>query len=254
MRYVTLIMLLIMPLSMLMGYELLKLVDTPTAGILQQGEVQVSAKAYRSNGILAGSSVGILPRFMFGISYGGENLVGSDKPFWHERVEVNAKYRIIDEGTSMPAIAVGFDTQGHGEYHKSLKRFDIKSKGFYAVASKNFLLYGNLGLHGGANYSLEVKDKQDNINFFIGADKTIGENLHLLLDYDLALNDQKAKASVEEESDFWKRRGYGYLNLALYLKFTDFVAVKFLAYDVLENNKLTNGADRAIIIDYNMKF
>jgi len=30
--------------------------------------------------------------------------------------------------------------------------------------------------------------------------------------------------------------------------------VKFLAYDVLENNKLTNGADRAIIIDYNMKF
>ena len=254
MRYVTLIMLLIMPLSMLMGYELLELVDTPTAGILQQGEVQVYAKAYRSNGILAGSSVGIFPRFMFGISYGGENLVGNDKPFWHERVEVNAKYRLIDEDASMPAITVGFDTQGHGEYHNSLKRFDIKSKGFYSVASKNFLLYGNLGFHGGVNYSLEVKDKQDNLNFFIGADKTIGENLHLLLDYDLALNDQKAKASVEAESDFWKRRGYGYLNLALYLKFTDFVAVKFLAYDVLENNKLTNGADRAIIIDYNMKF
>ena len=254
MRYVTLIMLLIMPLSMLMGYELLELVDTPTAGILQQGEVQVYAKAYRSNGILAGSSVGIFPRFMFGISYGGENLVGNDKPFWHERVEVNAKYRLIDEDASMPAITVGFDTQGHGEYHNSLKRFDIKSKGFYSVASKNFLLYGNLGFHGGVNYSLEVKDNQDNLNFFIGADKTIGENLHLLLDYDLALNDQKAKASVEAESDFWKRRGYGYLNLALYLKFTDFVAVKFLAYDVLENNKLTNGADRAIIIDYNMKF
>jgi len=253
-RYITLLLLMLMPFSLLLGYELVSLVDTPTAGILQKGEVQVSAKIYRDNGILIGSSVGIFPRFMFGISYGGENIVGNDTPNWHERVEVNAKYRILDESPKVPAIVLGFDTQGQGVFHKSLKRFDVKSKGFYLAASRNYLLYGNLGLHLGTNYSLENKDGQENLNFFAGIDKSIGDNLTLLVDYDVALNDKKAKVDGLNEDGFWHRRGNGYLNLALNFRFTDFVSVKVVAHDILQNNRLTNGADRAIIIDYNMKF
>jgi hypothetical protein len=237
------------------GYELLNLADAPTAGILQYGEVLMTTKMYRNNGILAGSSVGLFSRFMFGISYGGENLVGNQKPNWHERVEVNAKYRLLDESPLMPALVVGFDSQGHGVFHSSVKRYDIKSKGFYAAASRNYYFLGNLGIHMGANYSLENDDGEKSINFFAGIDKSIGDELTLMIDYDMALNDIEPSLTESASNDsLLKRKGNGYLNASLYLRFTDFLAVKFTAYDLLENNRNTIGADRSIIINYNMRF
>ena len=241
--------------TLLYGYELISLADTPTAGILQYGEVLINTKMYRNNGILLGASVGLFSRFMLGVSYGGENIVGNLSPDWHERVEVKAKYRLLDESPIVPAVVVGFDSQGHGVFHDTLKRYDIKSKGFYAALSRNYLFLGNLGLHLGTNYSLENKDDQKSINFFMGADKSLGDELTLMVDYDFGLND---KDPEQEELSFneslLKRKGNGYLNLAFYLRFTDFLAVKFVAYDVLQNNRHTSGADRAILIDYNMKF
>lgn len=245
----------LLAITVLQGYELLSLADVPTAGILQQGEVLITTKMYRNNGILLGSSVGLFPRFMFGISYGGENIVGNEKPDWHEKVEVLAKYRILDESPTMPAIVLGFDSRGHGVYHSSMKRFDIKSKGFYTVVSRNYLFLGNLGMHAGANYSMENKDKQDKINFFTGIDKSLGNELTLMIEYDLALNDKNPEHNdAENSANFLKRKGRGYLNLALYFRFTDFLALKLTAYDILENSQHTIGADRAITINYNMKF
>jgi len=241
--------------SILNSYELICLADTPTAGILQYGEVMINTKMYRNNGILLGASVGLFSRFMLGVSYGGENIVGNESPDWHERPEVNTKYRVLDESPLLPAVVVGFDSQGHGVYHPLLKRYDIKSKGFYAAASRNYYFLGNLGLHLGTNYSLENKDDQKSINFFLGVDKSLGDELTLMIDYDFALNDKDPEQEdISFNESLLKRKGNGYLNLALYLRFTDFLAVKFIAYDILENNRQTTGADRAIIIDYNMRF
>lgn len=237
------------------AYELLQLADMPTAGILQYGEVLITTKMYRDNGIRLGSSVGLFSRFMFGVSYGGENLVGNEKPTWHERVEVNAKYRVIDESPTIPAVVIGFDSQGHGVFHRSLKRYDIKSKGFYTVASRNYYFLGNLGVHLGTNYSLENNDGQNNINIFLGVDKSFGNELTLMLDYDMGLNDRDPEQEdMTFNESLLKRRGNGYLNLAFYLRFTDFLAAKFTAYDILENNRHTTGADRAVTINYNMTF
>jgi hypothetical protein len=210
---------------------------------------------FRNNGIMIGSSVGLFSRFMFGISYGGEDIVGNEKPVWRENVEVNAKYRLIDESPLLPALVVGFDSQGHGVYHPSLKRYDIKSKGFYTAVSRNYLFLGNLGLHLGSNYSLERKDGEKSLNFFAGLDKSLGDELTLMIDYDLALNDRDPEQDDVSFNEYLlDRRGRGYLNIALYLRFTDFLAVKFTAYDILENSHQTVGADRAITINYNMRF
>ena len=255
MKIVVFFLMFIFMITLLNAYELISLSDTPTAGILQYGEVLITTKMYRNNGILIGGSVGLFSRFMFGVSYGGENIVGNETPNWHERVDVNAKYRIIDESPTLPAVVIGFDSQGHGVYHHSLNRYDIKSKGFYTAVSRNFYFLGNLGFHGGTNYSLENKDDQKSINFFVGVDKSLGDELTLMLDYDFALNDKDPQSEeLTFNESLLKRRGNGYLNLALYLRFTEFLAVKFTAYDILENNRHTSGADRAVTINYNMKF
>ncbi|PID28028.1 MAG: hypothetical protein CSB55_06725 [Candidatus Cloacimonadota bacterium] len=234
----------------LSGYELRRLADVPTAGILQRGESSVFTKLYRNNGMLIGSEVGLFPRFMFGISYGGESIVGNEKPVFHDKVEFSFKFRAIDESPSVPAVVIGYNSQGHGSYIESEKRYDIKSKGFYLVTSRNWILWGNIGLHGGLNYSLE--DKEDNdLNFFFGVDKTVGNMLTLICEYDLALNDNDDRVS---EDDRFSGAGKGYLNAGAEIRFTDYLSLRLNAYDLLENSPNTIGFDRSMMIIFNMTF
>ncbi len=252
------------------AYELRKLVDVPTAGVLQRGEASVFTKIYRDNGMLVGAEVGLFPGFMFGVSYGGENVVGTEEPVWHERIEFMAKYRLLDESSRWPAVAIGFDSRGHGVYHKYDNRYDIKSKGFFAVASKNYLLLGNLGFHGGINYSMENDDEDEDINFFVGIDKDVTNKITLACEYDVALNDTKGRkldpedeeTVVEREegdnddSDMPRLENHkkGYLNASINIRFTDYLMLRVEGFDILENSKLTNGFDRSVMIIYNMTF
>ncbi len=237
--------------NMISAYELNTLIDSPTAGILQKGEAEIYAKLYKNDGFILGTKVGLFPRFMFGVYYGAEKIVGNEDPDWHDRVEFNAKFRIIDEDSNFPAIALGYDSQGHGNYHKDAERYDIKSKGFYGVLSKNYLFLGNLGFHLGANYSLESKDNDDELNFFVGFDKSIGEVLVFICEYDLAWNDND-KWHEQPFDEAIKGLGYGYLNACLDLHFTESLTLKVSFYDLLENRPDTEGCDRTITFMYYM--
>ena len=237
----------------LLSYELDQLIDCPTAGMLQRGETEIMVKLYKDNGLLLGTKVGLFPRFMFGVSYGAEQIVGNSEPVWHERVEFNAKFRLFDESPKYPAFALGFDSQGHGAFSSELKRYDIKSKGFYGVLSKNYFLLGNIGFHLGMNYSLETKDEDDELNFFLGMDKNIGQVINVTCEYDLGLNNNKnsLEDSVEEHVKVLEK---GYLHASLNIKFTDYLTLKCIFYDLLQNRSDTNGGDRALKLLYNMTF
>lgn len=239
----SLFILLIISVS-IFAFELNTLIDTPTAGILQQGEAEITAKIYKNNGLLIGTRVGLFPRFMFGVNYGAEEIVGNEDPQWHDRVEFNAKLRILDESNQLPAIAIGYDSQGHGEYNKDGHRYDIKSKGVYLTASKNFFLFGNLGIHGGINYSLETDDNDDEPNLFLGFDKTVGDMVVFLAEYDTGWNDNEANPM----------NGRGYFNASVDLHFTESLILKVSFYDLLINNPDTEGCDRSITLIYNMIF
>ncbi len=239
--------------SLLSGFELNQLIDCPTAGILQKGEAEITTKLYKDNGLLIGTKVGLFPRFMFGVQYGGEKIVGNQEPVWHKRVEFNAKFRFFDESPKMPAIAAGFDSQGHGSYNSQYSKYEIKSKGFYLVGSKNYHFLGNIGFHFGGNYSLETKDKDDEFNFFLGMDKDIGEVINLLVEYDFALNSNEdlGNNSFSENLEVYAK---GYLNAAIDIKFTDYLILKIALYDLLENRSDTKGGDRFLKLIYNMTF
>ncbi len=242
MRKLSILFILLIISVSVFAFELNTLIDTPTAGILQQGEAEISAKIYKNNGLLIGTRVGLFPRFMFGVNYGAEEIVGNEDPQWHDRVEFNAKIRLMDESNSLPAIAIGYDSQGHGNYNDH--RYDIKSKGVYLTASKNFFFFGNIGVHGGINYSLENEDNDDEPNIFFGFDKTIGDMIVLLAEYDTGWNDN--------EADFVKGRGF--FNASVDLHFTEALILKVSFYDLMLNNIHTQGCDRSITLLYNMTF
>ncbi|MGE5399939.1 MAG: hypothetical protein ACM3S2_06030 [Ignavibacteriales bacterium] len=223
------------------------LIDMPTAGILGKGNVGTNFYLMPTGVLISRLEVGVFDNFSFGISYGASNFIGSGSPLWFKLPGVSVKIKIIDESEGLPSVALGFDSQGKGDFIKTLdnrevNRFKIKSPGFYGAVSKNFQFLGYLGLHGTVNYSLEGEDGDKDLNLTVGIEKTIGNRLSVVTEYDFAINDNTGSAFGG---------GNGYLNAGLRWAMGDGFTVGFDLRDLLNNKKLNPGtADRALKVEF----
>ena len=228
------------------------LVENPTAGILSRGEARINMKVFQNNGFLIGADVGLFDNFQFGLSVGGNEIVGRNEPEFN-KVDYKAKFRIFNETLMFPAIAIGVDTQGHGRYFKEQNRYDIMSKGAYLVASKNYSLLGLFGFDIGFNYTFEdTGDFNDEYDIFAGIYKTLGENLILFADFSAGLNDRKLNNEEDIYDILTRRRGF--LNTGVEFQINDQLTIKFLMHDLFRNKHETKYFDRSILIDYRWFF
>ncbi len=227
----------------LTNLELQQVVHTPTAGLLKKGQYQLTMRGFGNGGITMGVGVGLFHRFMFGVEYGGDNMLGYDKPEWNKFPGVLVKYRLIEETQVLPALTLGFDMQGHDAWLEN--RYLFKSPGLFAVVSRNFSsTAGRFGIHGGANYNtIELQaDETPTVNFFAGIDFSFNEQLIVLAEYNLALDDN------EEDGVFGE--GDGYLNAGLRWSFAQSFALQFNVTDILEASASTPGIGRELKIIY----
>jgi len=222
------------------------LVDVPTAGMLPRGALALDMDFYEQGGILLGVSVGVLDRLSLGISYGGSGLIGSEVPLMNPLPGVNIKVRLIEESVPLPALALGFDSQGKDGYVKDLKRYVVKSPGLYAVASKNYSLLGFISFHGGVNYSFERADGDHDMDGFFGIEKTVGGAISLSAEYDLGANDSNARALG---------RGHGYINAGISWTVGNGLTLGVCFKDLSRNgnNDLTV-ANRTVKLEYARNF
>jgi hypothetical protein len=145
-------------------------------------------------------------------------------------VEPAIRYRVIEENQALPALVLGYETQGYGAYRAG--RYQIKSKGVFLAASKNYTgPLGQFGVHGGLNLSRENSDKDGDLSGWVGLDKSINAELGLVAEYDLATNDNDLSVF---------RSGKGYLNLGAHWS-----VVPELSLSLLLKNFLGNGEDEA---------
>ena len=222
--------------------ELRELVDTPTAGLLSRRSYALDLHLFPQGGVLAKISVGLLSRLSAGISYGGLNIIGEGDLDWNPRLAFQARLRLYDEGFVMPAIAIGFDSQGYGTYEKNKERYQVKSRGAYAVCSKSFWMLGPVGFHAGVNYSLENKDGDNDISIFAGVDKDLLWGCALLAEYDFALNDDSEDGSYGT--------GNGYLNAGLRWTFAQQLSLEFDLKNIANNRENIPHVSRTVRIIY----
>ncbi|MCF7804148.1 MAG: TonB-dependent receptor [Candidatus Marinimicrobia bacterium] len=208
------------------------LINIPTAGSLDRGSYATELRMMPEGGVLAGVDIGLTSQFMLGVSYGGSHIIGEDSVGWNPQPGVQVKYRLFDESMKFPAVAVGFNSQGYHEYIRSLDRYTLKSSGFYVALSKNYQFLGNLGLHAGANYSLENGDGDSDPNLFFGIDKDINREISLMVEYNAALNDNESGSGIQELG-----RGYGYLNAAVRWTFAQKFHIEFDVNNLLQNRQ-----------------
>lgn len=226
----------------------------PTAGTLKRGSYAVEGFVFAGGGAAVSMSVGIAENLSFGISYGAGNVIGSGAPNWNPLPGAMVRYRLLPEDLLMPAVTLGFDSQGRGAYTKDqvqgadtvkVERYERKAPGFFAVASKNFSLLGYLTLHGGLSYSvLELRDDRD-LNAYLGIEKTIGPDITLAAQYDFAFNDNSPSA-------FGK--GKGFLDLFARWSFGKGITLELGLLNVSDNLRQLDAASRTIRLEYTNSF
>lgn len=232
------------------------LIDNPTAGILQRGRFNFDMSLYAEGGVLFGFHVGLLERLNMGASFGGTRIISDQEPDWNSRPELKLKYRVIDESIVWPAVAIGYDGQGHGRWidfdsdgdGRDEERYEVKAKGFYAVAGKNYLVrgLGMLGVHLGANNNPVENDDDRGLNLWFGLDKTINNELSVVAEYDFGLDDVKTGLS----------RDKGFLNAGLRWTFAERLSLELDFRDILKNrrdlasNRPVDSISREIRISY----
>ncbi len=221
--------------------DLGQLMDVPVARTLAQGEFAADLRIFPNGGLLSSILIGLTDRFGLGISYGGSNIIGIGKLNMDPRPCAHVQYLIFDEQFLSPSVVIGFQSQGYGGYNRTFERFAVKSKGFYVVASKNTSILGGLGLHVGANYSLENRDKDKDVNAFAGFHKWINPDLVILGEYDAALNDN---------SDNTIGSGKGYLNAGVRWSFVQRFFFEFSWKNILENRDNVPGSSREVKLVY----
>jgi len=205
----------------------LELIDTPTAQVLPRGSYDFSLRLLGDGAALLGTRVGIFDPFTIGFSYGGSNILGGGDPVWNPRIEFESKLRLFREGV-MPGLAVGYNSQGLGKYDDDWDRYELKSRGAYAALGKTYTFLGYLAVHGGASISFEDGDRDNGPTLFGGIEKSLGDLVVFLAEYDIASNDNKMNGAYG--------RGRGYLNACF-----SWAVSEQLSLDVELRNLADNG-------------
>ena len=222
------------------------LISVPTAGTLMRGSFSMDMRIQDEGGLVLGLSAGITDRFQFGMSFGSPNLIGDENLEWYPRPEAKLKYLIVDENLSMPALALGLNTQGSGDYVDTLQRYEIKALGLYGAMSKNWKSpLGNVGIHTGLNYSfLETEDGDDDPNLFFGLDLEFNPEFSFLLEYNSALNENEMTARTMSIS-----KG-GYLNAAFRWSFVESLHLELHLNNLLFDDEKVDYFKRELKITY----
>jgi hypothetical protein len=207
-----------------------RLIDTPTAGSLSAREFLYESQVFDGGGVVQRALFGLTDYVNIGVSYGGSNIVGSERVTWQPHIGFQFRVRLIEETMRGPALAFGFDSQGEGPFlpGEKLDRFRHKSRGIYLVLSRNYRFLGNLGFHGGINYSLETDDGDIDPSFWAGFDKNLGKHFDFRGEYDFAVNDGRKHSMVADR---------GYLNAMVIWRFGKGFGLEFDLRNILRSGR-----------------
>jgi hypothetical protein len=212
------------------GHQPQRIVTTPTAGSLPARSYQLETHLFDGGGVTQRLLIGVTGHVDIGVSYSGANIIGSRALDWAPHVGAQLRIRIIEETFGTPGISLGYDSQGDGPFFEgeNLNRFRTKSRGAYLAVSRNYQLLGNLGLHGGVNYSFEDDDGDRDPSFWAGLDKSVTSNVDICAEYDFATNDN-------ENKDITANRGW--MNISLKLHLSGSFTLELDIQNILRNAK-----------------
>jgi hypothetical protein len=210
------------------SYETRNIIDMPTAGILRPKSYNINCTAFHAGGITLDFSAGIFDWLNMGVAYSAVGIIGEDDIKFQNVPGFNIKIRPFKETLQIPAIVIGFSSQGKGMWINAEDRFETISPGFYLALSKNYKWdLGNLAFHGGLNYSIEPIPEKRSLNFYTGIEQSITSNFAVNFEYNFAL----------DEKDYNYLDNLGILNSAFRFSISSGVTIELQIRDLLQSNR-----------------
>ena len=184
-----------------------QLVEAPTAGLLPSRGLGLDLRFYGSDGILGRVSVGLFNRIMAGVSFGGSDLLGNEAMDLNPRIEFSGRVRVIEEGYTIPALAVGYTSQGYGMFDDALNRYNPPSpRGFMSLPAKiSSCFWGTRVSTLAQTEVLKMAMAMRIFSGYVGLDAGIGKYVVMLAEYDFGLNDN-ADNSLGSGKGFFQTR------------------------------------------------
>ncbi len=171
-------------------YQPRYIVDMPSAGMLDNLQYSVDALLVGGGGFLVDVTIGIFKIVNVSMSYGGTGVIGNFPMELQKYPGFHLKTRLLQEKEAVPAITLGFNSQGKGVYYKGEDRHEQLAPDFYVAASKSFKwAIGSLALSGGINYSLLIPDDKG-INVYAGLEQSIFNVCGIAFEINPNLNDK----------------------------------------------------------------
>jgi hypothetical protein len=156
-----------------------ELIDMPTASVLDLGGFYSKTRFFSSGGVLEFLAFGVYPRVNLGASINGDRVIGTSDPMRIRRPELQFKFRFFDGDRLLPAIALGFDSQGW-LYSQPIKDYNQQERGFYMIGSQEIGVPG-LQLHMG--WSISDFDQND-IGGMIASSWNIQDKVLVMMEWD----------------------------------------------------------------------
>jgi hypothetical protein len=210
-----------------------QLIDTQSAHTLPRAAYSLGMRVVPNGGVLLGLRVGIAPYLHVGLSYGAENVVGSGDPVWNDRVELEVKLRVAEDGQfgPVPSIAVGYDSRGFGRQLPD-GSYEKPSQGLYVAASKTLPFSEYWQAHAGLSRTLELEQAKP--DFFLGVTARLSQEFSLIVEYQLTAEaeDRQSKA--------------GYLNAGLRWLFVGQFEIDLYFRNLTSSSDTTELSSRSI--------
>jgi len=210
-----------------------QLVDVQSAYTLPRAAYSIGMRVVPNGGVLLGLRVGIAPYLHVGLSYGAENVVGSGDPVWNERVELEVKLRVAEDGQfgPVPSIALGYDSRGYGRQLPD-GSYEKPSQGLYVAASKTLPFSEFWQAHAGFSRTLELEQAKP--DFFVGVTARLSQEFSAIVEYQLTAetDDRRSKA--------------GYLNAGLRWLFVGQFEIDLYFRNLTSSSDTTEISSRSI--------
>ena len=207
-------------------------IDQPVPISLAHAEYYVSARLWGRGGVMMRFGLGLFDRVTLGMSYGGNNIIGAQKPEFFDRYrpEFQARLAILREQGYVPNVVVGFESQGYDDCIR--QEYLVREKGGYLCVGKTMdVIRTHCQL--GVNY-------WNGLDGFLALNALLPGNVELIAEYDPALND-KTDANR------------GFLNFGIGWTFAEKVRMVLGLRDILGNRDDTR-LNRVFEISFNERF
>lgn len=224
------------------SYESRYIVDQPTAGVVPKGHFSLYALAYTNGGLMMELNAAVFENFNMGLSFSGTNIIGSGQTIWQNYPGIHLRYRVINEEKLLPAITIGVNTQGRGEYDTLENRYHTLSPGIFLASSKAFKwALGIMAFHGGMSYSFEPEPQERIPNIYFGFEQSIGKAFALYLEYN---------ANLDDDNTRFINQSTGLMNAAIRWSVANNLTLEIQLRDVLDTQVNYNEFTRFISLEY----